>query len=269
MSRWPPYQLGMWLADVVGQRCVLCRLYAKDSAELTLKLSPPLDDPTNLPADHPQQFLINQRSPTKSSLLCQACHQAIIWNPPVFHIDVDAVDVQARINLSIQSASYYEYPLRPAITSFKHRQDMTKLPFLVHALRQLPRPKGCHANNSVILPMPTTKSRLTRRGFEPVTILSHYLSRHWQIPLWQGVKRVDDSLSQQGLSRAERLTNLDHAFELSEQPPVAKILLFDDVATTGASLRSLALTLTASKALMTDEHQLISAYALAHGNKMT
>lgn len=269
MSRWPPYQLGMWLAEVVGQRCVLCRLYAKDSSSLTLMASPPLDSPITLSLDHSQYSSSHQRSPTKSSLLCQACHQAIIWNPPAFHIDVDVVDVQARTSLSIQSASYYEYPLRPAITSFKHRQDMTKLPFLVHALRQLPRPKGCHANNSVILSMPTTKSRLTRRGFEPVTILSHYLSRHWQIPLWQGVKRVDDSLSQQGLSRAERLNNLNHAFELSEQPPVAKILLFDDVATTGASLRSLALTLTASKALMTDEHQLISAYALAHGNKMT
>lgn len=269
MSRWPPYLLGMWLADVVGQRCVLCRLYAKDSSDLTLKLSPPFDDQVNLPADRLQQLLTNQRYPTKPSLLCQACHQASIWNPPAFHIDVDAVDVQAKTSLSIQSASYYEYPLRPAITSFKHRQDMTKLPFLVHALRQLPRPKGCHANNSVILPMPTTKSRLSRRGFEPVTILSHYLSRHWQIPLWQGVKRVDDSLSQQGLSRAERLTNLDHAFELLEPPPVTNILLFDDVATTGASLRSLASTLTASSALITDKHQLISAYALAHGNKMT
>ena len=112
--------------------------------------------------------------------------------------------------------------------------------------------------------MPTTTARLQRRGFDPVTILTHYLSQHWQIPIWRGVARVDDTLSQQGLSRAERLANLEDAFTLISPPPNVHLLLFDDVATTGASLKSLANTLHAA-----DQRLQISAYALAHGNQVT
>ena len=160
---------------------------------------------------------------------------------------------------------------------------MTKLPLLVHVLRQLPRPAGCHSQNSVILPMPTTNSRLVERGFDPVTILSAYLSKHWNIPIWQGVQRIDHTVSQQGLTRAERLTNLNDAFTLTTSPPVKRILLFDDVATTGASLQALARTLSAKSFSHNQTYPInqstshnkntpvsdiyhLSAYALAHGS---
>ena len=65
---------------------------------------------------------------------------------------------------------------------------MTKLPLLLHVLRQLPRPHGCHQDNSVIVAMPTTEQRLVKRGFDPVSILAAQLSKHWHIPLWQTEK---------------------------------------------------------------------------------
>lgn len=143
------------------------------------------------------------------------------------------VHIAAGTTLPMQAASYYDYPIRQAIRAFKQHEDMTKLPVLLHVLRQLPRPSGCHHDNSVIVAMPTTNQRLIKRGFDPVSILSAQLSKHWQIPLWQGVQRIDNTSSQQGLSRAERLSNLDNAFALTEPPPVKRLLLFDDVATTG------------------------------------
>lgn len=231
-----PYQLGLWLADYLIPRCQLCRVHLSAA----------------------------------KSLLCSVCHQSIDWCPEPFQIDVVANQV-----LSIQAATYYEYPIRQAIRAFKHGEDLTKLAILIHALRQLPRPHGCHKNNSVIVPMPTTHQRLANRGFDPVSILAAHLSKHWQIPIWRGVLRVDNTVSQQGLSRSERLTNLSHAFLVSEPPPVKKLLLFDDVATTGASLQALAKALfefanpnPAFNALSpqpTFPYQL-SAFALAHGS---
>ena len=239
MSRWAPYRLGIWLADHL-RSCYLCHLHTTDYPNKTDQ--------------------INSASQLDGSvtgrLLCHQCHQAITWLPPEFTIDIAPAQT-----LVIQSATYYIYPIQQAITAFKHREDMTKLPFLVHALRQIPRPTGCHSRNSVIVPMPTTVQRLRRRGFDPVTILTHYLAQHWRIPIWQGVVRVDNTISQQGLSRAERLTNLDTAFDVIQSPPNAHLLLFDDVATTGASLKALAQTL-----LSTGHHHQLSAYALAHGN---
>ncbi len=231
-----PYQFGIWLADYLSPRCQLCRIQPK----------------------------------SPESLLCSDCHQSIFWHPKPFQIEVIANQT-----LNIQAATYYDYPIRQAIRAFKHGEDLTKLAVLIHALRQLPRPHGCHQHNSVIIPMPTTPKRLANRGFDPVTILVAHLSKHWQIPVWRGVRRVDDTVSQRGLSRADRLSNLTQAFMLSSPPSVKKLILFDDVATTGASLQALARALfesaspnaafTALGHPPTYPYQII-AYALAHGS---
>ena len=191
-----------------------------------------------------------------------------MWLPIPFE-----VDIAAGTSLSIQAATYYDYPIRQTIRSFKHHEDMTKLPLLIHAVRQLPRPQGCHRDNSVIVAMPTTNQRLVKRGFDPVSILAAQLSKHWHIPLWHGVERIDNTVSQQGLTRVERLGNLDNAFALIETPPVKRLLLFDDVATTGASLQALGRTLydqTFSLAGINSQSSIpyqLSAYALAHGSQ--
>ena len=271
MRHLAPYQSGVWLAEYLNSRCQLCRVTRSTS------LLPRL-------ANHQHSYGANSLLSAlgrrfNSGLLCVHCHTHILWLPDPFY-----VDIAASTSLCIQSASYYEYPIRQAIHAFKHQEDMTKLPLLVYALRQLPRPKGCHLDNSVIVAMPTTNNRLMMRGFDPVTVLSAYLSKHWQIPLWQGVQRIDNTVSQRGLGRAERLTNLDDAFSLTEPLPVKRLLLFDDVATTGASLQALARTLytqsvrssaTSSRSVtsmgtpiptLSSNAYHISAYALAHGS---
>ena len=266
MRRLAPYQSGLWLAEYGDVRCQLCRIY-RSTPQSQLPQNHSSASPPN---DH--SFFTNLRQHVNnrfdSGLLCSDCHNSIIWLPIPFE-----VDIAAGTGLSIQAATYYDYPIRQAIRSFKHHEDMTKLPLLVHVLRQLPRPHGCHQDNSVIVAMPTTEQRLVKRGFDPVSILAAQLSKHWHIPLWQGVERIDDTISQQGLSRAERLVNLDNAFALRELPPVKRLLLFDDVATTGASLQALGRTLYSQSFSLvglnsqsTSRYQL-SAYALAHGSQ--
>lgn len=253
-----PYQIGLWLAEYINLRCQLCHIHRSASQVSSVAAS-----------SHHNH--IYQRF--NKGLLCTLCQDNIAWLPPVFN-----VDIAASTSLPIQAATYYDYPVRQAIRAFKHHEDMTKLPLLVHVLRQLPRPVGCHSSNSVILPMPTTSSRLVERGFDPVTILSAYLSKHWSIPIWRGVQRIDHTISQQGLTRAERLTNLNDAFLLNELPPVKHVLLFDDVATTGASLQALARILYGESSshnqnsshnkisATTSNFYNLSAYALAHGS---
>lgn len=253
-----PYQIGLWLAEYLSMRCQLCRLYRSVPPHLqttTPSCTTPQSDYSA--TDKRNKFSLLQKAlPSNKGLLCPLCHASIAWLPAPF-----TVDLTASTALSIQAATYYDYPIRQAIRAFKHSEDMTTLPLLVHVLRQIPRPTGCHSANSVILPMPTTSRRLAERGFDPVTILSAYLSQHWGIPIWRGVQRVDHTISQQGLSRAERLTNLNEAFVLTKLPAVKRILLFDDVATTGASLQALAYALQTKSPLY-----ILSAYALAHGS---
>ena len=271
MRRLVPYQSGLWLAEYGDIRCQLCRLYRSASQSQLLQNHSSLILPNNSPNKQSLFTKLRQRFDDRfhSGLLCIRCHHSIAWLPKSFD-----VDIAVGKTLSIQAATYYDYPIRQAIRSFKHHEDMTKLPLLLHVLRQLPRPQGCHRDNSVIVAMPTTNQRLTKRGFDPVSILAAQLSKHWQIPLWQGVERIDNTVSQQGLSRAERLVNLDNAFALRELPPVKRLLLFDDVATTGASLQALGRTLYSQSFSLvglnsqsTSRYQL-SAYALAHGSQL-
>ncbi|MGP9518079.1 ComF family protein [Psychrobacter sp. AOP7-C1-14] len=277
MRRLAPYQTGLWLAEYIDMRCQLCRIYHSTPQSKLLQHQAPssLQGITGTPptrtALKKHSFLtdiIHQaNSYLSSGLFCAHCHNDITWLPRPFE-----VDIASSVSLSIQASTYYEYPIRQAIRAFKHQEDMTKLPLLLHAIRQLPRPHGCHRNNSVIVAMPTTNQRLVKRGFEPVSILSAQLSKHWQIPLWQGVKRIDDTVSQQGLTRAERLSNLNNAFALIKKPPVKRLLLFDDVSTTGASLQAVArafISPTAVKSTTDSSHNSyqISAYVLAHGSK--
>lgn len=266
MRRLAPYQSGLWLAEYGDVRCQLCRIYRS-----ALQSQLPQNHSSAIPPNN-HSFFTNLRQHINnrfdSGLLCSHCHHSIVWLPKPFEVDIAASTV-----LSIQAATYYDYPIRQAIRAFKHHEDMTKLPLLLHVLRQLPRPHGCHQDNSVIVAMPTTNQRLVKRGFDPVSILAAQLSKHWQIPLWYGVERIDNTVSQQGLSRAERLGNLDNAFALRELPPVKRLLLFDDVATTGASLQALGRALNgqsegiAEVNSSTSNQYNISAYALAHGSQ--
>lgn len=267
MRRLAPYQSGLWLAEYGGVRCQLCRIYRS-----TPQSHLPQNHSSAIPPNN-HSFFTNLRQHVNnrfdSGLLCSHCHNSIVWLPKPFEVDIAAGTV-----LSIQAATYYDYPIRQAIRAFKHHEDMTKLPLLIHVLRQLPRPQGCHRDNSVIVAMPTTNQRLVKRGFDPVSILAAQLSKHWQIPLWNGVERIDNTVSQQGLTRAERLGNLDNAFALSENPPVKRLLLFDDVATTGASLQALGHALSSQSTGLSvinsqNSHQYhLSAYALAHGSQL-
>ena len=291
MHRLAPYQTGLWLAEYVDIRCQLCRVYRStpqaqllradlSQGEVGSSSDNSAKDDKFLSSHHSLMAKCRQRIAQRfhSGLLCEQCHHSIAWLPKPFDLDIAAA-----ATLPIQAATYYDYPIRQAIRSFKHHEDMIKLPLLLHTLRQLPRPHGCHQSNSVIVAMPTTEQRLVKRGFDPVMILDAQLSKHWQIPLWQGVERVDNTVSQQGLTRAERLSNVDNAFALIEKPPVKRLLLFDDVATTGASLQALGRAIydqtnpsqkrpSQNQPLTVDDPSIpnsyhIYAYALAHGSQ--
>lgn len=261
-----PYKLGMFLAQYLNQSCHLCQLNPSDST-LTSPVNTILPDQPSITLNL-KRSLLRQKMYDKG-LLCSACHQAIDWLPIIHPLHIPPSHPNPRFNNSIsipvQAACYYQFPISQAIRQFKFKEDMSQFPILIHALRQLTPPQGCHSKNSVILPMPTTGKRLNRRGFDPVSILAAYLSAHWHIPIWRGIERIDDTVSQRHLSRHERLSNLEGAFSHKDKTRLAanvsNILLFDDVMTTGASLTALAKAVY----LLEDSLQL-NAFCIAYVN---
>lgn len=164
--------------------------------------------------------------------ICPPCHRQFDWSQSYFNLQLSQTSVQG------VASSYYQYPLNQVMLGYKNGQQLHHLPVLVHAIRQLTIPKGCHGKNSLIVKVPTTLERIQQRGFDPLSILTAYLSFHWQIPVFNGVERADRP-HQQGLSRDQRLDNIKDAFYLKESLPAKNLILFDDVVTTGATLEEL------------------------------
>jgi ComF family protein len=90
-----------------------------------------------------------------------------------------------------------------------------------------------------IVPVPLSAARFRQRGFNQAHTISKAVSRQLTIPIRHLVQRRRHQQSQSLLDREQRLANLNHAYELLGVPP-DKVILIDDVMTTGATLNQCA-----------------------------
>jgi ComF family protein len=90
----------------------------------------------------------------------------------------------------------------------------------------------------VIVPVPLHPARQRERGFNQASLLAKLLSAHTSIPCKPLLKRIRYSTTQTALDRSERMENLHNAFRLRKNVDVRglRVLLIDDVLTTGSTL---------------------------------
>ena len=100
-----------------------------------------------------------------------------------------------------------------------------------------------------IVPVPVTNRTLRERGFNQALLLSVVLSRQLRIPVYMDIlyKKMDTP-AQIGLGARERAHNLRNAFAVRGRLRNQRLLLLDDVMTTGATVRECAKTLVKSGA---------------------
>jgi ComF family protein len=89
-----------------------------------------------------------------------------------------------------------------------------------------------------IVPVPLHPARQRERGFNQAELLAQWLSNHMAIPLRPALQRVRYTTTQTAFDRAERMQNLRDAFRLRKNADVRRlrVLLIDDVLTTGSTL---------------------------------
>jgi ComF family protein len=95
---------------------------------------------------------------------------------------------------------------------------------------------------SMIVPVPLHTTRLAERGYNQAQLLSEHVAQETLLPcLPEAVQRQRNTQSQVTLSAVERLTNLQDAFQATPHlVSNQRILLIDDVYTTGATLSACA-----------------------------
>lgn len=102
-----------------------------------------------------------------------------------------------------------------------------------------------------ILPVPLHRRRLRERGFNQAVILARGLSKRFNIPLDYTLLRRDlFTPPQVGLDRKQRSVNVQGAFTVTHPERIVgrRLLLVDDVYTTGSTLTECARVLIRAKA---------------------
>lgn len=140
----------------------------------------------------------------------------------------------------------YDAASKPLILRFKHadRLDSVTLftPWMLRAGTE------CLNNSDLILPVPLHPWRLWRRRYNQAAELGRAIARHSGLPMRVGVLRRRRATTSQGhLSVEERRKNVRGAFYLPPHRATIienkRVLLVDDVLTTGATTGECARTL--------------------------
>lgn len=172
-----------------------------------------------------QGFLTPQNLGSKTSFGSQLCFSCL-KDTPFF----------------VQHRSLWAYgPLsRRVVFALKHGGQKSLGAFFAHLLRPLV-PQAV----DYIMVMPLHRKRLLKRGFNQMSPVARYLSQYTGIPFLENILiRQHNTPPQGGLSPSERKENVFHSFASQEfslennLKPQCKILLLDDVFTTGASLNA-------------------------------
>jgi ComF family protein len=88
-----------------------------------------------------------------------------------------------------------------------------------------------------IIPVPLSIGSLRERGFNQSLLISRVISKKFHVPLlMDNLRKTKETPPQIGLSARERLLNLKNAFEVRGSIRGLRLLLLDDVMTTGATV---------------------------------
>ena len=100
---------------------------------------------------------------------------------------------------------------------------------------------GLPLDADIIMPVPMTRAGLIKRGFNQSALVASALGRARGIPLRLDLlRKVKETPPQLGLSRKARLRNLRGAFRAEPGVKGLKVIVLDDVITTGATMRECA-----------------------------
>jgi ComF family protein len=138
----------------------------------------------------------------------------------------------------IRSAAVFSGAMRKALHALKYYSDRSLAEQLVRrSYRHWSMPSW---DFDALMPVPLGRKRERSRGYNQSLLLAEALSRLVEIPVDAGcLTRVRETQSQVGLSYQARKQNTANAFQALAVDR-RKVLLVDDVCTTGATLQSCA-----------------------------
>ncbi len=151
---------------------------------------------------------------------------------------------------SLQAYGVYSGSLRKAIQNIKYHHDVGLAEVLSNNLAEFYN-TYLKWEIVIITTVPLSEERFFERGYNQANTIalpfSLLINRNFSTHV---LKRIRNTSSQVGFSKQERMNNIKNAFSLSKVNPKGKrVLIIDDVTTTGSTLNECAKVLIGSGAL--------------------
>lgn len=197
---------------------------------------------------------------------CQACFEGLPWNQPACPVCAEpqpGASQGRRCGTCLRRAPVYvkaRVPLRYSeevawlVKRFKFRAS-PRAGMVLLALLEASLTEQAQAWPQALVPVPLHAIRARGRGFDQAEWLAKRLAKRLRVPLRHG-RRLRDTPSQRGLDRSERRANLRGGFQMVHPLP-PRVVLLDDVMTTGATLEAL------SRACLAAGAEEVEAWAIA------
>jgi ComF family protein len=168
---------------------------------------------------------------------CAACER----EPVPFAAAIAAVD--------------YAFPWADVVADFKQHQALDHATLFAQMIVQAARRE--HRAVDLVVPMPSSATRLRERGFNPAWELARRVARSFDLDTRNGVlQRLIDTPPQRGLDREQRRANVRGAFSVAAHEAWRlhgkRIALVDDVMTTCATAAEAARVMLAAGARSVD-----------------
>ena len=208
--------------------------------------------------------------PSKQSLICQLCYDAILTERPCcLHCGCGLASTQKFCGeclkhpfdfQQLHAIASYQDPFPELIKQLKYNNQLLYADLLglllANSIKQRYNPQQLQEIDYLIaVPLNIQKHR--KRGFNQAQLINDALIK--QLPTLsnatpsmheQPIIRHKPTSALEGLSRTQRLLNLNNAFSLSAEAKIALsgkyVVVIDDVVTTGATINSLCQSLLAA-----------------------
>jgi competence protein ComFC len=187
------------------------------------------------------EHLCNQCEPKVVRIVapfCQKCSEP--FEGAISHEFMCANCAHRTIHFDAAVAAYRSRGIvRQIIHDFKYRRQIYLRQLVARWLRSAlddARLRDCQFD--IIVPVPLHPARQRERGFNQAGLLAELLSARISIQSKPALERIRYTTTQTALDRAERMENLHNAFRLRKKMDVRglRVLLIDDVLTTGSTL---------------------------------
>jgi ComF family protein len=151
------------------------------------------------------------------------------------------------------AACAYDPPVDTMVQALKYGGQLALGRVLGELLARGVADLGLQLDVDCLLPVPLHPRRHAERGYNQSAEIARFAARRFALPVEPRLaRRIAESRPQVGLSPVERQVNVRGAFEAASQVGGRRIVIIDDVFTTGSTVAELARALRRAGAMTVD-----------------